>query len=105
MKNILWVFLTSFVSLLSVTASAQSVRELRQLVTDELQAECAAGSKIIVGANAMSFADNGIATVLLSEFNCDWVNLNHPFCGARACTVRDYEHRNGAYQIVAERLE
>jgi len=88
-----------------LTTNAQSVRELRQIVTEEVQAECKLGSTVTVGAMAMSFADDGVATVRLGEFNCNWKATNHPFCGARACTLRDYEYRDGEYQVVAERLE
>jgi hypothetical protein len=90
---------------LAMPAFAQSVRELREQVAGELAAYCKRGSPISVGSDALSFGSDGVATVRLAEFSCDWEFTNHPFCGARYCTVRDYEYRGGRFVVVGERLQ
>jgi hypothetical protein len=86
-------------------ASAQSVRELRDQISAELQAYCADGSTITVGDQALEFRDDGTATVRLWAFDCNWAYQTHPFCGVQACEVRTYRHENGLFVQTGAYLE
>lgn len=93
-------------TLAATTAVAQSVGDLRAQVAAELQPYCKSGSRISVGADAITLtAGNTRAVVQLSSFTCQWEFVNHPFCGVRYCTVREYAVRGGAFKVVSERLE
>lgn len=78
---------------------------LKGMIASEVAAECASGSRITEEAGTFSIAKNGNVIVRLGGFKCQWEYGNHYFCGARACTTREYAVEGSDVRLVEEYLE
>lgn len=93
-----------------VTANAQGIDDtlydgLKGMIGSEVRAACAPGSSITEQEGTWSLASNGNVIVRLGGFDCKWEFVNHFFCGARACTTREYEVSGSDVRLVREYLE
>lgn len=93
-----------------VTANAQGIDDtlydgLKGMIGSEVRAACAPGSSITEQEGTWSLASNGNVIVRLGGFDCKWEFVNHFFCGARACTTREYEVAGSDIRLVREYLE
>ncbi|MBU4528316.1 MAG: hypothetical protein KUA43_09025 [Hoeflea sp.] len=78
---------------------------LKNMVTSEVQLQCKPGSDISQEAGTFSIAPSGYVVVRFAGFSCNWEYINHYFCGARACTTREYDVSGSDIRLVKEYLE
>jgi hypothetical protein len=78
---------------------------VRQVVAAEVERECLPGSAVTTEPETYSLTPNGNMIVQMSGFNCSWEFQINPFCGARACVVREYEASGSDIILVQEFLQ
>lgn len=71
----------------------------------ELAGYCQAGSTISGDDKAFTITGNGNLKVELGRLQCQWEFINHPFCGARACEVREYLVEGSDSRLLRSYLE
>jgi hypothetical protein len=74
-------------------------------VISEVKSFCAVGSQLSGIDQAFSLTDNGNVKVELGRLECAWEFINHAFCGARACEVREYAVEGSDIRLMRSYLE
>ncbi|WP_336055207.1 hypothetical protein [Nitratireductor sp. CH_MIT9313-5] len=103
-------FLTILLIVVASAAAAQGVNDakytgLKGMIRSEVKKACVAGSGLSEDPGTFSLAANGNVIVRLGGFNCQWEFVNHYYCGARACTTREYSVQGTKIRLVREYLE
>ncbi len=79
--------------------------ELKSQIFGEVREQCKSGSKITYADSAFSVTEKATVLVRLGHFDCDWLYTTNYFCGAKACTVREYEVDGSSHALVREFLQ
>lgn len=74
-------------------------------IISELSEFCRSGSRITGEAKAFSTNAAGNLIAELGHLQCQWQFTNHPFCGARACEVREYQVEGSDDRLLRTYLE
>lgn len=78
---------------------------IKSIIISEIAEYCNAGSRLTGADKAFTLNENEILIVELAQFQCQWEFSNHPFCGARACEVREYKIEGSDSTLVKNYLQ